>query len=89
MILEGDKIGRGKQGNNNGYYQDNEISWFNWDLTKVSQNFLLFTQRLIKFHDQHPVFRRRKWFKEKAFRGSDVRDIVWFNPKGEEMIEEQ
>ncbi|WP_324127146.1 hypothetical protein [Cyanobacterium sp. uoEpiScrs1] len=43
MILGGDETGRSQQGNNNGYCQDNDISWFNWDLTKVDQNFLSFT----------------------------------------------
>jgi isoamylase len=32
MILGGDEIGRTQQGNNNGYCQDNEISWYNWKM---------------------------------------------------------
>ena len=28
MLLGGDEIGRTQRGNNNGYAQDNEISWF-------------------------------------------------------------
>ena len=31
MLLGGDEIGRTQLGNNNGYCQDNEISWFDWD----------------------------------------------------------
>jgi isoamylase len=61
-----------------------EISWFNWDLTKINQDFLCFTQQY-----QHPVFRRRKWFQREALHGSDVRDIFYFNLKREEMTEEQ
>ena len=30
MLLGGDEIGRTQQGNNNGYCQDNEISWYDW-----------------------------------------------------------
>ena len=30
MLLGGDEIGRTQKGNNNGYCQDNEISWFDW-----------------------------------------------------------
>lgn len=85
MILGGDEIGRSQQGNNNGYCQDNEISWFDWDLTKVNQDFLLFTQKLIRFRHQHPVFRQSKWFQGKVLHVSDLRDIAWFNSKGEEM----
>ena len=32
MLLGGDEIGRTQRGNNNGYAQDNEISWFDWEL---------------------------------------------------------
>ena len=32
MLLGGDEIGRTQRGNNNAYCQDNEISWFDWDL---------------------------------------------------------
>jgi glycogen operon protein len=36
MILMGDEAGRSQKGNNNAYCQDNEISWFHWDL--LTQN---------------------------------------------------
>ena len=32
MLLGGDEMGRTQRGNNNGYCQDNELSWLNWDL---------------------------------------------------------
>ncbi|MGA2030775.1 MAG: glycogen debranching protein GlgX [Thermoguttaceae bacterium] len=32
MLLAGDEVRRTQQGNNNAYCQDNEISWFDWDL---------------------------------------------------------
>src|SRR5262249_55770325 len=33
MLLGGDEFARTQRGNNNGYCQDNEISWFDWDLS--------------------------------------------------------
>ena len=30
MLLAGDEFGRRRQGNNNAYCQDNEISWLDW-----------------------------------------------------------
>ncbi len=36
MICGGDEVGRTQKGNNNAYCQDNEISWTNWDLTRVA-----------------------------------------------------
>ena len=32
MLLMGDEVRRTQQGNNNAYCQDNEISWFDWNL---------------------------------------------------------
>lgn len=30
MLLAGDELGNSQQGNNNGYCQDNEITWLDW-----------------------------------------------------------
>ena len=32
MLLMGDEVRRTQQGNNNAYCQDNELSWFDWNL---------------------------------------------------------
>lgn len=32
MLLMGDEVQRTQHGNNNGYCQDNELSWFDWSL---------------------------------------------------------
>ena len=89
MLLGGDEMGRSQMGNNNAYCQDNEISWFNWDLVKGNEDLLDFSRELIYFRRQHPVFRRRKWFQGRAIHGSGVSDIGWFNPDGAEMTQEQ
>ncbi|MDV2990999.1 MAG: Glycogen operon protein GlgX [Chroococcidiopsis sp. SAG 2025] len=89
MLLGGDEMGRTQSGNNNGYCQDSEISWFNWDLVEGNTDLLDFTRELIYFRRQHPVFRRRKWFQGQAIHGSGVSDIMWFNPDGSEMDQEQ
>ena len=86
MLLGGDEIGRTQRGNNNGYCQDNEISWVDWE--HIDENLLEFTRRLIAFRQQHPVFRRRRWFQGQLIYGSDVNDIGWFTPAGTEMSEE-
>jgi glycogen operon protein len=86
MILGGDEIGRTQQGNNNAYCQDNEISWFDWD--QADGALLEFTRRLIALRAEHPVFRRRRWFKGRPIRGRGVSDIAWFKPDGGEMDEQ-
>ena len=89
MLLGGDELGRSQHGNNNPYCQDNQISWFDWNLKADNASFWEFSRQLIHFRRQHPVFRRRKWFMDRAIHGTGVRDIGWFNPNGEEMTERQ
>jgi isoamylase len=83
MILGGDEFGRTQGGNNNGYCQDNEISWFKWD--QVDDGLMAFVTRLIQFRKKHPVFQRRRWFLGRSLRGSHVSDIGWFKSDGEQM----
>lgn len=48
MILMGDEIARSQKGNNNGYCQDNEDFWFNWDDIEKHKSLFNFTKALIK-----------------------------------------
>lgn len=89
MIVSGDEMGRSQQGNNNVYCQDNELSWLDWNLPEDNKELLDFTRRLIYFRRQHPVFRRRKWFQGQAIYGSQVSDLGWYTPDGDEVSEEQ
>ena len=98
MIAGGDEIGRTQSGNNNAYAQDNERSWFDWDLDKRRGELLEFTQRLIRIRGAHPNLRRRKFFQDRSIRGTgmhapgarhpDVKDIAWLRPDGAEMTDE-
>ena len=83
MLVGGDELGRSQQGNNNAYCQDNEISWFDWGA--VDESLLAFTRRVIEIRAEHPVFRRRRWFKGRPVRGAGITDIAWFRPDGAEM----
>jgi len=89
MLLAGDEVGRTQRGNNNAYCQDNEISWFDWDISWLPENreLLAFTQRLIQIRQQHPTFRRRHFFR--GIHGEGVRDILWFNPDGREIDDDE
>ncbi len=89
MLLGGDEFGRTQNGNNNAYCQDNQVSWFNWEKRNEQQTVLFeFTRRLIQLRHQHPVFRRPKFFQGRRIRGSEIKDVMWFNPGGNEMSEE-
>jgi len=86
MLLGGDEIGRMQDGNNNGYCQDNELSWYDW--AGADHELLAFSRRLITFLHAHPVFRRRHWFHGRPIHGTQCTDIAWFAPDGTTMAEE-
>jgi isoamylase len=89
MIVAGDEMGRTQGGNNNAYCQDNEISWVDWKDVKENSILLDFTRRLAALRAKHPVFHRRRYFQGRTFRGSGgLDDIVWLNPAGEVMSQE-
>lgn len=89
MLLGGDEIGRTQRGNNNGYAQDNDISWFDWSLERRHRRLLAFSRSLIRLFRQHPVLRRRRFFQGRQIRGSRVKDLTWFAPDGTEMTDAQ
>ena len=86
MLLAGDEFGRTQHGNNNAYCQDNAISWIDWE--GVDNEMWVFTKNLLAFQHDHPVLRRRGWFQGTSARGTDLTDIGWFKPDGEQMSPE-
>jgi isoamylase len=99
MICAGDEIGRTQHGNNNGYAQDNEMSWIDWNLDDGKKALLEFTTNLITLRNEHPNFHRRKFFQDRKIspssaakhqvNGIEVRDIAWYRPDGGEMSEDE
>jgi isoamylase len=85
MLLGGDEISRTQRGNNNAYCQDNEISWFSWELTDEQLALLEFTRRLISVRAAHPVFRRGDFLTGEERLGSGKPDVHWFRPDGLRM----
>jgi glycogen operon protein len=86
MISHGDELGRTQQGNNNGYAQDNELTWVHWD--DVDEPLIEFTAALSRLRREHPTFRRSRFFDGRPVRreeGAPVPDIVWLRPDGTEM----
>jgi isoamylase len=100
MICGGDEIGRTQHGNNNAYCQDNEISWYDWELDDLRNSLLEFTRRLIALRRAHPNLRRRKFFQGRAIDpahnenrdiggGKRAKDIAWYRPDGNEMTNDE
>ncbi len=88
MLLAGDEIGHTQRGNNNTYCQDNELTWLDWDLDDRRKALLDYTKKVCRLFQEHPVFQRRKFFQGRALRGTDIKDISFFEPSGSEMSDE-
>ncbi|MFZ0448027.1 MAG: glycogen debranching protein GlgX [Desulfatiglandaceae bacterium] len=88
MLLAGDEIGRTQGGNNNAYCQDNEINWLDWGLDGPKKELFEFTRQLIRLRRDHPVFRRKRFFRGRKLFGSNLKDIEWMKPDGNEMTEQ-
>jgi isoamylase len=86
MLLGGDEFGRTQQGNNNTYCQDNELSWYDWDVDGAQRKLLGFTRFLIRLRQRHPVFRRQQFFRGQIGRG--IEDVDWMGPDATEMTAE-
>jgi glycogen operon protein len=86
MLLAGDEMGRTQRGNNNAYCQDNRLSWLDWE--SVDTALLAFVQKLIRLRNEHPLFRRRTYFRGRAVRDPEMKDISWLNTVGAEMSDE-
>ncbi len=85
MLLSGDEIGRTQQGNNNGYCQDNELTWLDWNLDETRSNLLEFARRVIHYRRQHPNFRRRSFVETHPDTGAPSETLLWFRADGEAM----
>ncbi|MEV7618789.1 glycogen debranching protein GlgX [Microbacterium sp. NPDC089321] len=86
MISHGDELGRTQNGNNNGYAQDNEITWIDWESADVP--LIEFTAALTRLRALHPTFRRSRFFDGKPVRSDDgarVPDVEWLRPDGRTM----
>ena len=89
MISHGDELGRTQQGNNNGFCQDNELTWIDWKNLDV--DLLAFTRYVSSLRHDHPVFRRRRFFDGLPVgrRGrKGLPDIAWLRPDGSQMTKQ-
>jgi isoamylase len=84
MLSHGDELGRTQRGNNNGYCQDAPLSWVHWD--EADDRLLEFVRTLAALRRDHPVFRRRRFFRGAERDG--LGDVAWLTPSGDPMTDE-
>lgn len=83
MVLGGDEFLRTQLGNNNGYCQDNPISWFDWSLVEEHADMVRFFRKLMAFRRAHPVLRRRRFLAGTDHGDDLLRDVCWQGIDGE------
>jgi isoamylase len=86
MLLGGDELGRTQRGNNNAYCQDNEISWFDWNLSSEDIELIEFVRLLTATLRGNPNLRQRSFFR--GTRGPEgEKDLTWLRADGDEMTD--
>jgi len=80
MLLMGDEVRRTQQGNNNAYCQNNEISWFDWNLLEKNKGLFRFVKMLINdfFKRFEILHEERFWIDNK--RGKNPH-VTWHGTK--------
>jgi isoamylase len=85
MISGGDELSRTQNGNNNGYCQDNELSWYHWNLDSTQAEFLEFARRIVQYRKAHPNFHRNAFYDHDPDAKHPDKNIVWFRADGKRM----
>jgi glycogen operon protein len=87
LLLAGDEVGNGQNGNNNAYCQDNEIGWVDWSkLGTPGDDLTDFIGRLVKLRRQFPQLHPRHWVEGRRADGSY--GALWLTPNATEMTEQ-
>ncbi len=77
MLLAGDEVLRTQRGNNNAWCQDNEVSWFDWELPEVNHEMLRFTRMMIALRRRHACLMHRRFLTGRERDGFWFPDITW------------
>lgn len=77
MLLAGNEFMHSQQGNNNGYCQDNEISWLNWDKCSENTQIVRFVQQMIRLRKRHNSLMRRNFLTGRPIEDRILPDISW------------
>jgi isoamylase len=81
MLLAGDEILHTQHGNNNGYCQDNALSWIDWTKTEENADILGFVRGMIALRKRHACIMRRRFLTGKVIEGRGLADISWHGIK--------
>ena len=85
MLSGGDEIGRTQLGNNNAYCQDNELSWYDWDLGADERALFEFVCLVGRIRKRHPVLRQPMFLHGEPMPETGDKNITWLACDGSEM----
>ena len=77
MLLAGDELLHTQHGNNNGYCQDNELSWMDWNMMGQNADILRYVQQMIALRKRHPSIMRRRFLTGGVIEGQNMPDVSW------------
>ncbi len=77
MLLAGDEVLSTKQGNNNTYCQNNDLSWFDWARLETNGPIRDFVRGMIALRRRHPALTRNRFLTGRPEPGQTMPDIVW------------
>jgi glycogen operon protein len=83
MLTMGDESGRTQRGNNNGYAQDNALSWFDWHAIDAPLHAI--TRRIIALRRSTPALHIDKMLTGMVHDESGLPDVAWLHPDGAPM----
>jgi glycogen operon protein len=86
LMLAGDEVGNGQNGNNNAYCQDNEIGWVDWSgAGRKGEDLTDFVTQLTALRRSFPQLQGQRWLV--GHRGGGHHDVKWLTPLGTEMTQ--
>ena len=81
MLLMGDELGHGQQGNNNAYCQDGPLTWLDWG--EVDAALLDFTRRLAALRRTRKLLRQHHFLHGQGRDTQGLPDITWLAEDGQ------
>ncbi len=86
MLLAGDALGHGQDGNNNAYCQDNATAWLDWSRHARDPSLADFVAALTRARRAHPALRLAAYpHGERCSTTHGLRDVEWHHPRGGAM----
>lgn len=84
-LMGGDELGHTQLGNNNAYCQDNDLSYYNWNITNIQNRFIDFISNLITLRQSSEILRELNLDDDNFYTSEERITVSWLKPDGEPM----